>query len=74
MCYNAKMRFSDQLRKSIAASGLTAYRIAKDAGINPSVLSRFLSGKGVGSDSIDRLATVLKWRLASGKAKKSKRE
>jgi DNA-binding phage protein len=32
----------EQLREAVQASGKTVYRVAKDAGIKPTVLSRFL--------------------------------
>ena len=36
---------ADQLRRAIRESGLTHYRIAKDAGIRPEILDRFVSGE-----------------------------
>ena len=36
---------SDALVKAFKASGKTVYRVAKDAGIKPEMLARFLSGE-----------------------------
>ena len=33
------------LRAAIAASGLTHYRLGKDAGVSPTVIDRFVSGE-----------------------------
>lgn len=35
----------DVLRAAIKSSGLTHYRIAKDAGIKPQIIDRFVSGE-----------------------------
>jgi plasmid maintenance system antidote protein VapI len=35
---------ADKLRRAIQESGLSHYRIAKDAGIRPEILDRFVSG------------------------------
>jgi plasmid maintenance system antidote protein VapI len=52
--------FSDQLRVAIKNSGLTQYRLSQEAGINRSILTRFVSGqRGLTSDSIDRLMKCL---------------
>ena len=42
---NADSGFAEQLRAAIVSSGLTHYRIAKDAGIKPDILDRFVSGE-----------------------------
>lgn len=36
---------ADTLRAEFRASGLTCYRVAKNAGISPQVLGRFLAGE-----------------------------
>ena len=54
---------SEQLRELIAA-GPSAYELARDAGVDRSVLSRFLAGKRtITLETADRLAKVLKLRL-----------
>ena len=55
---------SEQLRERIAAAGLSVYELARDAGVDRSVLSRFLAGKRtITLETADRLAVVLKLRL-----------
>lgn len=60
--------FSEQLREIIRAeledgSG-TAYELAKDAGVDRSVLSRFIAGKRTMTlESADKLAELLKLRI-----------
>jgi transcriptional regulator with XRE-family HTH domain len=59
---------SDQLRELIAAAGPSAYELARDAGVDRSVLSRFLAGKRtITLETADRLAAVLKLRLIVGR-------
>ena len=55
---------SDQLRERITTAGLSACELARDAGVDRSVLSRFLAGKRtITLETADRLAKVLKLRL-----------
>lgn len=59
---------SEQLRELIAAAGLSAYELARDAGVDRSVLSRFLADKRtITLETADRLAAVLKLRLIAGR-------
>ena len=59
---------SDQLRERIAAADPSAYELARDAGVDRSVLSRFLAGKRtITLETADRLAAVLKLRLIAGR-------
>jgi transcriptional regulator with XRE-family HTH domain len=55
---------SYQLREIIASRGLTAYAVAKLAGIDPGVVSRFLSGeRDIRLETADRIAAALGLRL-----------
>lgn len=55
------MKLSDQIRKAVADSGLSHYRLSLESGLSKSVLSRFLSGgKAVSSDTLDAIARVLR--------------
>ena len=50
----------DAIRKAIESSEETRYRIAKDAGIAQSQLSRFMSGEtGLSVESLEKLADCL---------------
>lgn len=59
------VRFSEQLRAVLRASGIRPAEIAKETGIPHSVLSLFLSGKrhGLSFASIDRLWSYLGLRI-----------
>jgi plasmid maintenance system antidote protein VapI len=55
---------SEQIREAIIKSGRSAYELADAAGVDRSVLSRFLSAKrSITLDTVDRLAEELKLRL-----------
>ena len=55
---------SEQLRDTIGKSDLSAYELAEAAGVDRSVLSRFLNGRrSITLETLDRLADVLKLRL-----------
>ena len=58
---------ADVLRKAIKNSGLTHYRIAKDAGIAPDVLDRFMQGKDIRLTTAAKVANVLKLKLVPDK-------
>jgi DNA-binding Xre family transcriptional regulator len=50
----------DQIRKAIAASAKTRYRLSKETGIDQAQLSRLMSGQeGVSFDNLERLADAL---------------
>ncbi len=55
-----RIRFSDQIRRAVDSSGLSRYRICKDAGIDQATFSRFMTGKvGLSIPTLDALADVL---------------
>jgi plasmid maintenance system antidote protein VapI len=59
---------SQQLRELIGEAGPSVYELARDAGVDRSVLSRFLAGKRtITLETADRLAAVLKLRLIVGR-------
>ena len=69
---------SDQLRKAILASDKSCYRIHKETGIAPSVLSRFLNHQhGLSMASVDKLCECIGAQLVLDaeppKAKEAKR-
>jgi len=48
------------IRQRIGLGGATAYRIAKDAGVAPEIVSRFVKGeRGLSGETIDKLANSL---------------
>ena len=63
---NAKrrQRFSDQLRRAVDQSALSRYEICKRAGLDQSVMHRFMHEKsGLSITSIDAICEVLSLRL-----------
>jgi hypothetical protein len=62
------MSVSEQLRKAIAESGDTHYRIWKETGINSRNLDRFVTGQTeLGGRNIDRLCEYLGLELCRKK-------
>ena len=54
----------DQLRQAIRGSGLTHYRIAKDAAIRPDMIDRFMSGeRDLRLETAGKVARVLNLEL-----------
>ena len=63
----APQSLSDQLRELIAAADPSAYELARNAGVDRSVLSRFLAGKRtITLETAERLAVVFKLRIIAG--------
>ena len=61
---------TDILRKTIADSGLSLYRIAKDTGVSPESLLRFVRGdQSVRLDKADLLAEYLELELKRRKGR-----
>lgn len=62
-----------ELRQAAAQSGLSAYRIAKDAGVDQSTLNKFLNGQrdNLRLDVIERLFKVLGLKVVCKKKKQS---
>jgi transcriptional regulator with XRE-family HTH domain len=55
---------SSQLRDVIQSRGLTAYAVARDAGVDPGMVSRFLTGeRDIRLATADRIALALNVRL-----------
>jgi plasmid maintenance system antidote protein VapI len=55
---------SEVLRTAILKADLSAYELAQAAGVDRSVLSRFLAGRrSITLETADRLADVLRLRL-----------
>ncbi len=55
-----RRRVSDQLRRLVDTSGMSRYEIAKRTGIDPSALSRFMSGeRGLSTKALDKLGQLL---------------
>jgi plasmid maintenance system antidote protein VapI len=51
---------SHQLRRAVAASGKSRYRISKDLKVSEATMSRFMHGtRGLSQDLMDRLCAYL---------------
>ncbi len=58
----------DQLKAAIAESGLSHYRIAKDAGIRPEMIARYVKGeRDIRSETFAKIAMVLGLELTAKK-------
>lgn len=59
---------TDQLRRAIDDSGITRYRIVKDAGINESALAQFYNGhRGLSMNALNALGEYLKLKIVLGR-------
>ncbi len=68
-----KRRIAEQIRTAIDESNLTPSEIARRSGIDKSIISRFMSGKGgLTLESIEKLAPVLGLRIVGGKRLKKR--
>ena len=56
---------SEDLRRIIAACGLSRYEIARRTGVSEAALSKFMSGRDIRTDTLDRLAPLLGLRLVT---------
>lgn len=60
----SKHTLSYQLREVIEARGITAYALGQDAGVDPTVIGRFLAGeRDLRLATADKLAQALGLRL-----------
>lgn len=50
---------ADVLREACRESGLTHYRIGKDAGIGPEMVTRFIVGRDIRISTAGKIADVL---------------
>jgi hypothetical protein len=58
--------FTDELRLAVEESGLTRYAIWQATGIDQGSMCKFLNGeRGLGLDSIDKLADLLGLHVVS---------
>jgi len=68
-----RLKFSDEIRRAVAESGLSQYAVCRALGLNPAQLSRFMAGKGwIGQDYLDALAELLGLHVTTSKPRKVK--
>jgi DNA transposition AAA+ family ATPase len=64
---------SDELREAVERSGLSRYSIWQQTGIDQGSLSKFMDGeRGLGLESIDKLADLLGLHICTADAKRSR--
>lgn len=67
-------QFSDQIRAAIENCGMSRYRIAKETGVDPAALCRFMQGRvGLTTDTLDKLADCIGLRIVTDKPRKTKK-
>ncbi len=68
-----RLKFTDEIRQAVDASGLTRYRICQELGIKEAQMSRFMNGKGfLGQENLDALAELLDLHVSAGKPRRKK--
>lgn len=67
------MELSDAIRTAIDDCGMSRYELAKRSGVSQAALSRFMQGKSMTTDLLDRLAGPLGLRLVVQRSTKRKR-
>jgi hypothetical protein len=60
-----KKSLTDQLRCAIRNSGITQYRISRDARIDEATLSRFMHGAGLSMESLNAIGNYLDLEIVS---------
>lgn len=65
---------SDLIRRAITSSPMSRYEIAKRCGVSQAALSRFIHGKAMTTDVLDRIAKPLGLKLVvkRGRIRKSR--
>ena len=65
-----RMSLSDELREAVERSGMSRYSIWQQTGIDQGSLSKFMDGeRGLGMESIDKLADLLGLHICTADAK-----
>ena len=68
-----RLSLSDELRQAIERSGVSRYSIWQQTGIDQGSLSKFMDGeRGLGMESIDKLADLLGLHICTADAKRSR--
>ena len=65
-----RLSLSDELRQALERSGVSRYSIWQQTGIDQGSLSKFMDGeRGLGMESIDKLADLLGLHICTADAK-----
>ena len=60
---NSEISWSDSLRQAIAADKRSAYALCNAAGIERSMLARFMAGKSINLQTAEKLGRVVGLRI-----------
>ncbi len=66
-----RITLAARLRKEIESSGLSRYEIHKKTGIDQATLSRFMSGKNLALDAVDKLLDFFELDVVNRKRDRS---
>ena len=70
-----RVRFSDEIRRAVDASGLSRYAICKRLGIPEAQMSRFMAGKGfLGEGNLNALAELLGLHITAAKRTRTRKD
>lgn len=73
MAKTRSKRLTDEIREAVERSSMTRYAIAKETGIDAGALCRFIQGKGLSMESLDKLADCLGLHIvAEGESEKGR--
>jgi transcriptional regulator with XRE-family HTH domain len=68
-----RTKLSAQVRRAVDRSGMSRYAICKAIGMDQSIMSRFMNGKGgLQMDSLDAVADLLRLNIVAEKPRKGK--
>jgi predicted XRE-type DNA-binding protein len=68
-----RAKLSEQVRRAVDRAGMSRYAICKSIGMDQSIMSRFMNGKGgLQMDSLDAVADLLKLNIVADKPRKGK--
>jgi len=68
-----RAKLSEQVRRAVDKSGMSRYAICKAIGMDQSIMSRFMNGKGgLQMDSLDAVADLLRLNIVAEKPRKRK--
>lgn len=69
-----RVKLSEQIRRTVKASGLSQYRISKELDVSESTISRFMSGKGgLSMEYLDALADLLDLNIAATRKRRQRK-
>ena len=69
----SRVQLSEQIRRAIAGSGMTRYRICKEIGITQPTMTRFMNGQAwLSMPTLDKIADLLNLKITTGERQPKK--